>query len=379
MWAMPFDPFAIAENTALIRAEPDLLFTFGPTDTLKKNSLLTELMQRYPNAIQLGCSTGTAVSADGLCDNGFSGLALGFDHTRLTVVSESLDDPGQSYSVGQMLGQKLAATDLAGIYLITDGLAVNGSAIVHGLQDVLGRDAVISGGMAGDGARFGETLVSLNGKVTAGTIVAIGFYGDAIRFAHGCVGGWDAFGPRRRITAAQCSTLFELDGRPALDLYESYLGPEAEELPASGLLYPLLIWDPAEPDEHFVRTLLAIDREAKSLTFAGDVPEGWQAQLMRGSVDRLIDGASRAASDAKNAMAAQECAPTVCLFVSCVGRRLLLGQQTEEEIEAVREVLGHDLVMAGYYSYGEIAPHAGSHFAGLHNQTVTLTLLAEQP
>ncbi|MBC2668968.1 FIST signal transduction protein [Novosphingobium piscinae] len=243
--------------------------------------------------------------------------------------------------------------------------------------DVVGVEAEISGGMAGDGARFAETLVALNGAVQAGTIAAIGFYGDAIRFGHGCVGGWDGFGPRRRITASAGLVLHALDDRPALDLYETYLGDEAAALPGSGLLYPLCIWDPAKPDALFVRTLLGVDRATRSLLLAGDVPEGWHAQLMRGSIDRLIDGAASAARDAREEMAAQRVHPAACLLVSCVGRRLLMGQHTEAEIEQVHAVLGTGVPMAGYYSYGEIAPRAGSPVAGLHNQTVTLTLLAE--
>lgn len=377
MWARNFNPARLAQEGNTFPGSPDLLLIFGPTDALKSESVPAHLANLFPNSIQLCCSTGTAVDGSGLHDDGFSALALGFSRTRIAVETATLDHPSQSFSVGQALGRKLFAPDLAGLYLLTDGLTVNGSALVLGLQDVLGPDARISGGMAGDGARFGETLVAINGATQAGSIAAVAFYGDAIRFSHGCVGGWDAFGPRRRVTAAEGSILLELDGKPALDLYESYLGEEAAQLPASGLLYPLMVWDPANPEESYVRTLLSIDREAKSLTFAGDVPQGWQAQLMRGSVDHLIDGASHAARDAAEAMAAQDLAPEACLFVSCVGRRLLLGQQTEEELEVVRDVLGPGLALAGYYSYGEIAPRAGSSVAGLHNQTVTLTLLAE--
>jgi hypothetical protein len=171
--------------------------------------------------------------------------------------------------------------------------------------------------------------------------------------------------------------LFELDGKPALDLYERYLGPEAAELPASGLLYPLKVWDRAHPEDEVVRTLLGVDHQARSLTFAGDVPQGWSARLMRGAFDRLTDGAAAAATHARSAMSLTGLEPELCLFVSCVGRRLLMGQRTEEEVEAVAKALGGKIPMIGFYSYGEIAPHNESGACGLHNQTVTLTLFAE--
>jgi hypothetical protein len=261
--------------------------------------------------------------------------------------------------------------------VLSDGLAVNGSALVKGLSGAVGPGVAISGGLAGDGARFGETVVSIGGVAAPNVIAAVGLYGSSIRIAHGSAGGWDEFGPRRSITRAVDNVLFELDGMPALDLYERYLGEEAAELPASGLLYPLKVWDPAAPESEVVRTILAIDREARSLTFAGDMPQGWNAKLMRGTFYRLTEGATQAAQHAHDALAAAGAAPELCLFVSCVGRRLLMQQRTQDEIAAVAKVIGAETPMAGFYSYGEIAPNNSSGFCGLHNQTVTLTLLAE--
>jgi hypothetical protein len=60
-----------------------------------------------------------------------------------------------------------------------------------------------------------------------------------------------------------------------------------------------------------------------------------------------------------------------------VGRRLVLRQRIEEEVEAVREVLGGAPVMTGFYSYGEISPLNPSARCALHNQTMTVTTLTE--
>jgi hypothetical protein len=208
-------------------------------------------------------------------------------------------------------------------------------------------------------------------------IAAIGFYGAAVRFSYGCGGGWDTFGVSRKITRSSGNELFELDGRPALDLYERYLGEEAHGLPGTGLLYPLKIWHPEFPSHEVVRTVLAVNRQARSMTFAGDVPQGSRAQLMRGEFDRLAAGGAQAARQA----ALQHCdaaAPgSVALLVSCIGRKLLMGQRIEDEIQAVAENLPPGVVRAGFYSYGEIAPHATSEVCGLHNQTMTVTLISE--
>jgi hypothetical protein len=176
--------------------------------------------------------------------------------------------------------------------------------------------------------------------------------------------------------------LFELDGEPALDLYERYLGPEESKgLPSSALLFPIQVYDMQSPDSAVVRTVLAIDREARSMTFAGDVPQGWTAQLMRGNLDRLAAGAADAARQAHAGLAAASGAPEkterLSILVSCIGRRLLMGQRTIEEVEAAGAELGRETLRLGFYSYGEISPHAKSGHCELHNQTMTVTMLAE--
>lgn len=210
-----------------------------------------------------------------------------------------------------------------------------------------------------------------------GLVAAIGFAGSAIRFGHGCSSGWDAFGPLRSITASAGRVLRELDGEPALDLYERYLGPEAAGLPGTGLLYPLRIWNAEEPRHDVLRTLLGVDREARSLIFAADLPVGWRAQLMRGRFGGLADGAAVAAAQA--GAGGGLAGDSAAFIVSCVGRRLMMGQRVEEEVLAARDCLPPAMRVLGFYSYGEIAPHPVSGRSELHNQTMTVLTLAEMP
>jgi len=172
--------------------------------------------------------------------------------------------------------------------------------------------------------------------------------------------------------------LFELDGEPALDLYERYLGPEeAEGLPGSALLFPIQVYDAARPDSAVVRSVLAVDRAARSMIFAGDVPQGWTAQLMRGNFDRLAAGAADAARQARTGLGVADAGQRFSILVSCIGRRLLMGQRATDEAEAAGAGLGADTPRLGFYSYGEISPHANSGLCELHNQTMTVTTLAE--
>jgi hypothetical protein len=230
--------------------------------------------------------------------------------------------------------------------------------------------------LAGDGADFRETLVGADCAPQSGVVAAVGFYGSSVRIGHGSAGGWDIFGPRRRMTRSAGNVLIELDGEPALDLYERYLGDESAGLPGTALFFPLQVHDPGRPEHEVVRTVLSVDRKERSMRFAGDMPEGWVAQLMRGNFDHLAAGAADAARQAFHGVGGSK-SDGVAVLVSCIGRRLVLGQRSSEEIEAARSELGTRLLRLGFYSYGEIAPHAVSGVCELHNQTMAITAISE--
>lgn len=285
-----------------------------------------------------------------------------------------MEDVDNSYDAGVKLCQKLDVTDLKSVLIISDGLKVNGSELVHGLQECLPKTTFITGGLAGDGALFEKTLVGLNESPIEGRIAAVGFYGDDLEMTYGSVGGWDSFGPERLITKSEKNVLFELDGKPALDIYKLYLGEYAKELPGSGLLFPLSIRT-NEENGYLVRTILSVNEKDKSLTFAGNMPEGAYARLMKANFDRLIEGASCAA---QNSITDKTTAPDFALLISCVGRKLVLDQRIEEEVEVVRAVYGNETAIAGFYSYGEISPSFNFMKCELHNQTMTITTLTEK-
>jgi hypothetical protein len=257
---------------------------------------------------------------------------------------------------------------------LSDGLNVNGSELVHALYRALPPGVIVTGGLAGDGARFSETKVFSEGVASSHTIAAIGFYGKRLKIGCGSVGGWDPFGPERLITRSKGNILYELDGQSALGLYKRYLGEQAHSLPASGLLFPLSLRDPSGATP-VVRTILSVDEAHQSLTFAGDVPEGSYARLMKANFDRLIDGATGAAQSGLHSL--DSASVDLAVLISCVGRKLVLKQRVEEEVEGVRDVLGPKAVLAGFYSYGEISPFTPGAKCELHNQTMTITTFSE--
>src|ERR1700731_1865643 len=287
-------------NPAVERPEEvALVFYFGPRDLLACGARYHELRAMFPSAHILGCSTGGQINNSDVNDDGIVAAAIHLDSTPLKLVHNHIVDGLHSWDCGEAIGKALMAPDLAGVFLLSDGLNVNGSELVNGLVSAIGPGIPLTGGLAGDGADFIETLVGGDCAPRSRSVVGLGFYGQAIRIGHGSAGGWDLFGPRRQVTKSAGNVLFELDGEPALDLYEHYLGPEdSKGLPGSALLFPIQVYDASEPDSSVVRTVLAVDHETRSMTFAGDVPQGWTAQLMRGNFDRLAEGAADAARQA---------------------------------------------------------------------------------
>lgn len=353
----------------------DLVLYFGSRRALEAGRLYSDLCTAYPGAQLVGCSTGGQILGHDVTDDVATAVAMSFEATEIAVSSEMIGDRTQSKSCGHAIGQELAARPgLAGVFVLSDGLEVNGSELTRGILERIGPDIPLSGGLAGDGADFVRTLVGANGPPVARQIAAIGFYGDRFEMAAGAAGGWDEFGTRRQVTRAQGSVLYELDGSPALELYRRYLGQEAAGLPGTALLFPLKIFHPDEPRHGIVRTVLSIDENEQTMTFAGDVPEGWTAQLMMGRFNKLTDASAEAARRSGRRLGAPA---DLTLMVSCIGRRLLMDQLIGEEIEAAGEVVGRG-AMAGFYSYGEIAPHEISGVAELHNQTMTVTSLSER-
>ena len=356
-------------------SDQTLVLVFGAKFYCDSSDVIGELADAYPNSHVVGCSTSGEIFDSSLSDGTLSVAVAAFEGTTLKS-----DFSGRSVRGRLACGRpgdrpRPPRRTLRGILVLSDGLNVNGSELINGLNSVLPESVVVTGGLAGDGDRFQTTWVISGGRAHSNLVTAVGFYGNRIQIGHGSKGGWDIFGPERLVTKSQNNVLFELDGKPALDLYKSYLGDRASELPASGLLFPLALRSSAGEDKHIVRTLLAIDEKNNSMTFAGDIQQGYLAQLMKANLDRLVDGASKAAHmTIENSAAADGVMLSVA--ISCVGRRLVLGERTEDELESTLEVLPSGTRQVGFYSYGEISPFASGH-CDLHNQTMTLTTIRE--
>ena len=357
-------------------ADAQLVLYWGANEHIASGERFNQLQAMYPDAAIMGCSTGGQIFAGDVCDECVVAMVFWFERTKIAVVEKGIDENQSSFVTGAAVGGQLMRPDLKFIFVLSDGIHINGSDLVAGISTSIGRDVIVTGGLAGDGTRFQETLVGACRAPRPRRIAAIGFYGPAISIGHGSAGGWDEFGPKRRVSKSKRNVLFTLDEEPALNLYERYLGDEAEGLPGTALLYPLLVANPRDGRHAVVRTVLGINRVERSMTFGGNIPEGWSAQLMRGHFDNLAEGAALAARQAA-AFGRGPNSEAVAIMISCIGRRILMGQSIADEIAGVEANIGKNVHTIGFYSYGEIAPHSFSGMCELHNQTMTVTTIAE--
>jgi hypothetical protein len=355
-----------------------LVFAFCSPRFIDNPKPLQDLKKKFPLSTIVGCSTSGEIRGSQLTDLSIVVNFSQFTNAHFKIASAPIENPEHSRQVGESLAQNLKGPNLKGAIILSDGLKTNGSTLIDGFNCGLNFQQVpVGGGLAGDGNAFQRTFIVINNEIKPHYALAVGFYGDDLEIKATSRGGWDIFGPQRVITKSRGNVLYEIDERPILDLYKEYLGEKASELPASGLLFPLQISPPNNSDKKLVRTILSMNEEEKSLIFAGDVPEKWTAQLMCANFDRVIDGASLAYQQIQDATSPSD-DPELVIAVSCVGRRLVLGERSSEELEAVTLEMDMRSKLIGFYSYGELAPLREGSPCELHNQSMTLFVIKEK-
>lgn len=352
----------------------NLVLAFGERVLLDDMLPYKKIKDLYPEADIVICSTSGQISNTSLVENSIVATVISFEKTAIKVSEIDILNNLNIQELGGMIKKDLFKEDLKSILILSEGSFVNGTELINELIKQTKGTVPIFGGLAGDEYKFEKTIVGLNSDASQGKVVAVGFYGDAIHFGFGSEGGWSDFGPEREVTLSEKNVLYKIGDRFALDLYKEYLGKYAEELPASSLYFPLSMKENINAAP-IVRTILSIDEGKKSMTFAGNIPQGSFVRLMKGNLDKLIDASYNAASQT---FSGQSTKPELALLVSCVGRKIVLGNRIEEELEVVKEVFGEDTLVCGFYSYGEISPTLKKVACELHNQTMTIATIYEE-
>lgn len=355
-------------------AKVQLVLIFGVTDALKKKDIYKDLRQEFPKSKFIGCSTAGEICDTGLLNDSITVTAVYFEHSTIRTKAVFLDQypKANMQEIATELVKALPLDDLVHLFVLSDGIEINGSDLIKGFRRILPRGLGVSGGLSGDYYRFAEAPVIADVMACTNTVTVLGLYGKYLKVRTSSRAGWEEFGAEKIITRSRGNTLYELDSQPALPLYEKFLGDSFKDVPASSIQYPLSLRRDGEAD-WVTRTIININREDGSLIFAGDVPFGSTARLMKTNTGLLIESAKKAAMDIVHA----SIYPNLAILISCFGRRGVLLNEASKEITVVKEILGALPCLTGFYSYGEIAPFKGSDSFELHNQTMTITAIYE--
>ncbi|MDO8961669.1 MAG: FIST N-terminal domain-containing protein [Methylophilus sp.] len=356
----------------------NLVLTFSSVKRFSEGKLQSFLKARYPTAQIIGCTTSGEINVNGVFDDSIQITAIMWEKVVQRVAQTKMSGMQNSFETAALLGKQLKADTLKALLVISDGLNVNGSELLKGFQSVLGEIPII-GGLAGDGGAFVKTLQLFNDTVSDGMIIAVGLYGDSLIVSSGALGGWKPYGPPRKITKSEKNIVYEMDGKPALPLYRMYIGEAfSKGLPGTGLKFPLAIIEEGKRDVEKIRTLLAVNANDNSLTFAGNVEEGETVRLCQTNHDRLVEGAGAAAELVMDGLGENKTNQTgLALCVSCVGRKGVMAELVVDEVKQVQQILGAKTSITGFYSYGELAPRPNTSDSVLHNQTMTIGYLSE--
>ncbi|KJD32176.1 histidine kinase [Tamlana nanhaiensis] len=361
----------LSENQSL---NNPLVLVFGNRFLLEQDNIYSEVSALFPNAHIIFASTSGDITSQSVDDDSITITAMEFEKSTFEIKTSNVSALTEdSYKTGNDIINQFNKENLKFVFIVSEGSFVNGSQLTKGMNAAVNNNVLITGGLCGDAARFEKTLASYNENPKEGEIVAVGFYGDSLEVSFSIYGGWTPFGPERIVTKSKGNVLYELDNLPALDLYKKYLGEKSKDLPGAALLYPMNVKIENE-DHSIVRTILNINEDDHSMIFAGDIPENSKVQLMMTNVDNIANASEQAA---RQAILNRKKDPEIAFLVSCIGRKLVLDQRVEEEVEEVISVVGENTVVSGFYSYGEIAPFNGENNCQLHNQTMTVTLLSE--
>jgi hypothetical protein len=362
------------EGNSELGHKAQLVFVFGCENLIRNKEIFNELKQRYANAYITGCTTAGEIYQDSVFQDTLSATAIYFENTPIKSFTAEINDPSKSYEIAKKLAESIPQENLKNIFLIVEGINVNGSRLVDAFKSIIPGNISVSGGFSGNGDNLSDTYIIANDYPKKNMIVAIAFYGDNIRISCGFAGGWDTFGVERVVTKSIGDEVFEIDGKPALDLYKEYLGEYAKELPGIGLQFPLEI-RAKDSDYSFMRSFRKVNEDKKSLIFAADIPQEYYCRMMKANFNNLVNASIKAADISMKRIAGNT--PKLAILISCVARKLVLKQMTDEEIEAARESIGTNCIFTGFYSYGEICPLSQNSSCELHNQTMTITLFDE--
>lgn len=369
----------------------DLAIVFTSVD-FSYTGLLKTLGISLENTPIIGCSGAAVISNQGVFKHGLVVMLLSLSPGIYFNAAYIKDIKMRtSLTAGRELGEKLlygfkdARRALS--IILSDGLISEGSNLIYGLQERLGKSFPLVGASASDNLRFLKTYLYFNQEVFSDGACGI-LWGGKLNFALGIKHGWKPLGKPRYVTKSRGNIVYEIDGANAAKIYEEYLACDLTKLKREqkyiSIFYPIGIYLSGE-EEYLLRNILSIENDG-SLIFQGDVPQDSLIRLMIGTKESCLQATQQAVDEAKKGLLSipmvdykKRGAKNFVLVFDSISRYILLKEDANKELRIIKEGLGKDTPIIGIYTYGEQAPLRSVSYQGqayFHNQTITILAIA---
>ena len=354
---------------------PDLILIFF-SPSFPNLDILKEYRKMYPDCIITGCSSSGEIEDISVHNNSIVITGVSFETSKVVYNEVYLPSHNDSKTAGIELIDKFDKEGLKHVYVLSEGVNVNGDNLVKGLSHQYSDVFAITGGLSGGTTlSVSDTLILTNDmKFVSNLVVGIGFYGEDLKVGYGALAGLNSLGVDRIITKSEDNIVYEIDDEPALDLLTRLLGSISDKHIDESIFIPLSVREDIT-NNPFIRTVIKANKIDGSITFTGNIPEGSIVRLMKSNIDRVVNAAEGAAEVSIEPIGNTHTDLTI--VTSCAGRKNVLKELVEEEIQAVREVVGEDATITGFYAYGEISPYISGMKCELHNQTISITSISE--
>jgi len=313
----------------------------------------------HKEGIEIIGATSCGEFIDGYEDKGSAViLLLDLPRESYSILFTAIDGKTISEAATQIAQSALQKFQHPAFIICSTGLSTDveffdGTALVRSIENVIGPQVNIYGGMAGDDGSFTGTYVFTNGQESDKAIAALVLDETKISMQGMAISGWQPIGVYRTVTKSEGTMIYTIDDHPAAEMYLRFLGKEVtaggdkyKMFQEVGVHYPLQM--EKESGEPVMRTPVSINKEKNALQTDLEMPTGSRFKF---SLPPDFDIVEKVIEDASKLKEASRFEPEALLIFSCAGRLSALGPLANAENEGLSGVW--KVPMAGFYTYGE--------------------------
>jgi hypothetical protein len=348
-------------------AKPDFVFMFASVG-YDQHTLLGAVREATEGAPLSGCSGEGTIGVEDADESNFSIVvtAVSSEELRWTngIATGLEEDPG---AVGKRVAQDLLphlSADTIGLFVFPDGITDNLNPFFAGLEGNLSLEKFLPlwGGGSGNDFNPGEPTYQYCDDEVVSDGVSYALLSGEAQTAWAISHGLIPIGGERIVTRSQGNVIFEIDGKPAIEVLKEYLPEGALTDDRDWIRYAISLAlsfkAPAyiKDEEYVVRGVPAVRLDDGSIVVQTEVQEGTSVWLSSRDKEKITTGFERMAEQIKHQLGGEK--PKLVFQFECLtrGKTMFREQEKLELLKRFRQSVGPDVPWAGFYTIGEIGP-----------------------